>query len=151
MVPIKNNKSFSVPYTLPLGRTVPPLARAVQLSCGLLCQGQYSVVAAFCTWKLLNTGAPLPPQGFYPNSHQRCGKELALSSADLFFWGGGVGNHLIESNILDINNRDAWYTLDIKSLHTHVKMSGFCDVNKWDQYNNFRTLSTFNVNQNLYN
>ncbi len=25
------------------------------------------------------------------------------------------------------------YTVDIKSLHTPVKMAGFCGVKKWDQ------------------
>ncbi len=41
--------------------------------------------------------------------------------------------------------------MDIKSLHTPVKMAGFCGAKKWDQDKSFRTFSTFNVNYNLYN
>ncbi len=43
-------------------------------------------------------------------------------------------------------------TVDIKSLHTPVKMTGFCDVKKNEtKINHFRTFSTFDVNYNLYN
>ncbi len=39
-------------------------------------------------------------------------------------------------------------TVDIKSLHTSVKMPGFCDNET--KINHFWTFSTFNVNYNLY-
>ncbi len=42
-------------------------------------------------------------------------------------------------------------TVNIKSLHTPVKMPVFCDVKNETKINNFRTFSTFNVNYNLYN
>ena len=43
-------------------------------------------------------------------------------------------------------------TVDIKSLHTPVKMSSVCDVKKNEtKINHFRTFSTFNETYELYN